>query len=67
MSSNIFEGYISREEYARQRGFSLRSEHKERARRAGPPFIKIGQKVYYSIAGIKDWLDTQTISTRKNK
>lgn len=46
-------------EYAAQRGVSLRTAQRERAQRLGPPFIKLGRKIYYRPAAIEAWLLAQ--------
>lgn len=47
---------IPETDYAEQLGVSIRSVQRERAQRVGPPFIKVGRKVYYRPAAIKAWL-----------
>lgn len=47
---------ISEKDYAEQRDISVRSVQRERAQRVGPPFIKVGRKVYYRSAAIESWL-----------
>ena len=47
---------ITEANYAEQRGVSIRSVQRERAQRVGPPFIKVGRKVYYRSAAIDAWL-----------
>lgn len=61
----IFNGYITREEYAEQRGISLRTEINDRVMRKSPPFIKIGRKIYYSIEGIHEWLKSLEVCSPK--
>jgi hypothetical protein len=51
-----FRDLISETDYAEQRGVSIRSVQRERAQRVGPPFIKVGRKVYYRPAAIEAWL-----------
>jgi hypothetical protein len=43
-------------EYAEWRGCSVRTIQRERSRRIGPPFIKLGSKIYYRVAAIEKWL-----------
>ena len=50
---------LSEEEYARQRGVSVRTIQRERAMRTGPAYIKLGQKVYFRPAAIEAWLLAQ--------
>lgn len=51
-----FRDLIAETDYADQRGVSIRSVQRERAQRVGPPFIKVGRKVYYRPAAIEAWL-----------
>lgn len=50
---------ITEAEYAMQRGVSLRTAQRDRALRIGPPFIKLGKKVFYRPAAIEAWLLAQ--------
>lgn len=50
---------IAEHEYALQRGVSLRTVQRERAKREGPPFIKLGRKIFYRPAAIEAWLIAQ--------
>ena len=43
-------------EYAKWRGCSVRTVQRERSQRVGPPFIKLGSKIYYRVAAIEKWL-----------
>lgn len=63
MTANLFDGYIPEAEYARQRGVSVRLLRSERKARKGPPFVKVGGAVYYSIEGIREWLRANTVNT----
>ncbi len=47
---------ISEVKYAAQRGENIRTIQRERAQRIGPPFIKLGRKIYYRPAAIENWL-----------
>jgi len=47
---------LTEAEYAKQRGVSLRTAQRERAQRVGPPFIRLGRKIYYRPAAIEAWL-----------
>ena len=46
-------------DYARLTGRNVRTVQRERARRTGPAFIRIGRKVYYRKAAIETWLLAQ--------
>jgi hypothetical protein len=51
---------IPEAKYAKDiRGVCLRTAQRERAQRMGPPFIKLGRKVYYRPAAIEAWLIAQ--------
>ncbi len=55
-------GYLSEEQHASFRGLSLRSTRNERARGgAGPPFIRVGRKVFYPVSGIRAWMQARTL------
>lgn len=50
---------IPETDYAAARRVSVRTVQRERAQRVGPPFIKIGRKIYYRPAAIEEWLLAQ--------
>lgn len=54
-------GYFSEEQYASFRGLSLRSARNERARGAGPPFIRVGRKVFYPVSGVRAWMQARQL------
>jgi len=56
---SLLEGYISEQEYARQRGVSLRTCQRDRALRKAPPHCILGKQVFYRIAAVRDWLVKQ--------
>lgn len=51
-----FRDLITETDYAEQRGVSVRCVQRERAQRVGPPFIKVGRKIYYRPAAIEVWI-----------
>lgn len=53
---DIFDGLVTEEEYARQRGVSMRTCQRDRQLRQAPPHIVLGKQVYYRIEAIRDWL-----------
>jgi hypothetical protein len=55
-SSALLDGYLSEDEAAAQRRKSKRTLRYERQRGAGPPFIKDGKQVLYSVASFRAWL-----------
>lgn len=54
-------GYLSEEQYASFRGLSLRSTRNERARGAGPPFVRVGRKVFYPVSGLRAWMKARQV------
>ena len=50
---------LTEADYAALRGVSVRTIQRERALRVGPPFIKLGAKVFYRPAAIEEWLIAQ--------
>lgn len=45
--------------YAAKRGVSVRTIQRERALRAGPPFIKLGKSIFYRPEAVDAWLLSQ--------
>jgi predicted metal-dependent hydrolase len=64
--ASLFEGYISEQEYARQRGVSLRTCQRDRALRKSPPHCVLGKQVYYRISAVRAWLLQQERSFPHN-
>ena len=52
----MIDNLISEHDYAAKRGVSVRTVQRERALRTGPPFIRLGRKVYYRLESIEQWL-----------
>ncbi len=51
-----FKDLITDDEYAAMRGVHVRTVQRERAMRQGPPFIKLGKKIFYRPDAIEAWL-----------
>lgn len=49
------------EQYAEWRQVSLRTIQRERARREGPAFIKLGKRIYYRTDAVEEWVLSQEI------
>jgi hypothetical protein len=49
-------GYAPEAEMARIRKKTQRTLRSERQRGEGPPYVRDGKKIYYSLAGFRDWL-----------
>lgn len=56
-----FSDLISEADYAAERGVSLRTIQRERTLRIGPPFIRLGRKIYYRREAIRQWLLAQEV------
>ena len=52
----VLDGYLSRSEAARELRVGIRTLDRWRANRAGPPFVRVGRRLYYPVAGIREWL-----------
>jgi len=62
---DLFAGYVTDAQLARQRGLSLVSLRLERARGEGPPFTRDGRRVLYSAEGFREWLASFEVKPRK--
>jgi len=49
---------LSEAEFAQQRGVSLLTVQRERRRRQGPNFIKLGRKFFYRSVSVESWLQS---------
>ena len=54
----VLEGYLRREELARQFGLSPRTIDRWEALRKGPPRVCIGRTILYKLESVRDWLDS---------
>jgi hypothetical protein len=52
----LLEDYVPEEEYCKELDVSDRKARQDRQRGIGPPFVRIGRKIYYSRNGILEWL-----------
>lgn len=53
---------LTEAEYAELRGVSVRTIKRERAARRGPPYIRLGRKVFYRRAAIEQWIIAQEVT-----
>lgn len=53
---SILDGYLRRDELAKQLGVSPRTIDRWHTCRSGPPRITIGRTVLYSLESVKQWL-----------
>jgi hypothetical protein len=56
LPDDILLGYIDEDEYARQRGISLRTAQRDRQLRKSPPYVVIGRQVFYRLVSVRAWL-----------
>jgi len=54
--SGLLYGYIPEPEVSRERGVTQRTLRAERARGNGPPFLRLGKKIYYPRDAFRAWL-----------
>lgn len=54
--AHILDGFIAEEEFARQRGVSVRTCQRDRARRNAPPYVVIGRRTFYRVEAARAWL-----------
>jgi hypothetical protein len=59
MSEQLLDGYVSREELAKELGKALRTIDRWETRRIGPPRVVIGRMILYRREAIRDWLLSQ--------
>ena len=43
-------------DYAALRECSIRTVQRERSKLIGPPYIKLGKKIFYRVAAIEEWI-----------
>jgi hypothetical protein len=52
----LLEGYTSEEEWCKQLGICKKTAQKMRDRGIAPPYVEIARQIFYSVAGIREWL-----------
>ena len=63
VSIQLFDGYMTEDEMARQRSLSKRTLRNERARGDGPPFVRINHRALYRIDAFREWLKSREQKT----
>ena len=61
----LLTGYVEEAEYCRERRISRRTAQRERRLREGPPFVRLGQRVYYRVDAVRDWVRQQETAPLK--
>jgi hypothetical protein len=56
---NPLAGYAIETEMARIRKVTQRTLRAERQRGEGPPYVRDGKRVYYSLEGFREWLKSR--------
>jgi hypothetical protein len=64
---SILSDYLNEVECAAELKISIRTLKRYRALRCGPPFTMVGNRKYYSIPAIRDWLASRQIKPVRNK
>jgi hypothetical protein len=55
----VFDGYIRRDEFCDEFGISLRTEARWNLLGQGPPRIRVGRTILYSVEAVREWLRSQ--------
>jgi predicted DNA-binding transcriptional regulator AlpA len=56
VASGVLAGYQPEAEIAQQFGESGRTWQRRRRARQGPPYVKIGRRIFYRRAAVEEWL-----------
>jgi hypothetical protein len=59
MSEQLLDGYLSREQLAKELGKTLRTIDRWETRRIGPPRVVIGRMILYRREAVREWLLSQ--------
>lgn len=59
ITANPLDGYLTDDVMAKLRGVTERTLRAERQRGNGPPYVKDGWRIYYSLDGFRDWLKSR--------
>lgn len=63
---DVLEGWMLRSDLAAQLGFQEDTLRKMAAERRGPPFMKLGHRVYYNRESVRSWLLERQLLTPRN-
>ncbi len=59
MSDQLLEGYLKREQLAKELGKTLRTIDRWERRRIGPPRVVVGRMILYRKEAVREWLLSQ--------
>ncbi|WP_369124471.1 helix-turn-helix domain-containing protein [Devosia neptuniae] len=54
-------GYLTSADMAEQLGLHPTTLAKWRMARRGPPYVKIGKRVYYRVTSVREWLENAEV------
>lgn len=57
--TDIFEGYLTREELAEKLGVKSETVARWSTQGMGPEFVKVGRRAYYHESTVREWLKTR--------
>jgi predicted DNA-binding transcriptional regulator AlpA len=66
----VLDGFLRREDLARQLGVSPRTIDRWQVLREGPPRVSVGRTVLYNVESVREWLrsrEQQAFPTRKRR
>ena len=49
--------YLTTEQVARLTGIPVKTLEGYRRRGMGPPYVKIGRRIFYPISGVREWME----------
>jgi predicted DNA-binding transcriptional regulator AlpA len=64
-TTGLLEGYLRRNEMAKQLGVSQRTLARWEARRIGPPRVVIGRQIFYRLASVFAWLESKEAKQKR--
>lgn len=56
-------GYFTEEEVARIRNITIGTLRNQRVRNEGPPFCRVGNRILYSVADLKRYIESAKVET----
>ncbi len=58
-TGNLFDGYLTEQQFCEAIGKTPRTARLWRKRRYGPPYVRIGREIYYPLDDAQKWLRSQ--------
>lgn len=66
-ATHILAGYTAEDQFGKQINKGLRTLRAWRQQRIGPPWIKIGNAIFYSDAGARAWLRSLEVQPARSR